>query len=161
MDVVDPQVRSRMMSGIRGRDTLPEMQLRSGLWRLGLRFRLHVNLPGKPDLVLARWRAALFVHGCFWHAHQGCRYFKIPGTRAAFWRDKLGANRIRDAAAVASLRASGWLVIVVWECALRLDAQSSVEAAARIVRSSPGPRHYEILQKKFKTGTGRIAIVRR
>ena len=80
-DIVSPEIRSRMMSGIRGQDTKPEILLRSGLHRLGLRFTLRSKLPGKPDLVLPRYRVAVFFHGCFWHGHEGCTLFRLPGTR--------------------------------------------------------------------------------
>jgi DNA mismatch endonuclease (patch repair protein) len=119
VDVVAPNVRSRMMSGIRATDTKPERLLRKGLHARGLRFRLHdKRLPGRPDLVLPKWRAALFAHGCFWHGHS-CPLFKWPKSRPMFWREKIEGNRTRDAAAVAALRQRGWRVGVVWECALK------------------------------------------
>lgn len=119
-DVVATHVRSRMMSGIRGRDTQPEMAVRRYLHATGFRFRLHDGtLPGKPDLVLRKWRTAVFVHGCFWHRHRGCRYFREPATRPEFWRDKIGKNVERDRRNIDRLLALGWRVAVVWECALR------------------------------------------
>ena len=119
VDVVDKATRSRMMSGIRGRNTKPEMQIRSLLHRHGFRFRLHVrDLPGKPDIVLPRYRAVIFVHGCFWHGH-GCSLFKWPNTRPDFWRTKIETNRANDHKAIESLLASGWRVGIVWECAMR------------------------------------------
>lgn len=109
-----------MMSGIRARDTGPEMKVRRILHRQGYRFRLHrKDLPGSPDLVLSKHRAVVFVHGCFWHLHSGCRLAKVPRTREDFWRIKLEANRSRDEAAVEALLAKGWRVLVVWECWLR------------------------------------------
>src|SRR5688572_25930517 len=97
-DVVDKATRSRMMSGIRGKNTRPEILVRSFLHRAGLRFRLHSNaLPGKPDLVFPRHRAAVFVHGCFWHQHQDCRFATQPATNRAFWQKKLEGNVARDA----------------------------------------------------------------
>ena len=120
MDVVEPAVRSRMMRGIRGSDTKPELIVRQFLHAHGFRFRLHVaGLPGKPDLVLPRFRAVVFVNGCFWHAHPGCRYFKAPATRPDFWTDKMAKNRLRDERVVAQLKGSGWRVAQVWECYLR------------------------------------------
>lgn len=118
-DVVSPETRSRMMSGIRGRDTAPEMVLRRGLHALGFRFRLHVReLPGRPDIVFPRRHAALFAHGCFWHGHD-CPLFKLPGTRREFWQTKIETNRTRDAAAEATLLNAGWRVGTIWECALK------------------------------------------
>ncbi|MDG5974849.1 DNA mismatch endonuclease vsr [Hydrogenophaga taeniospiralis CCUG 15921] len=109
-----------MMSGIRSRNTVPEIRVRRLLHRQGYRFRLHRgDLPGTPDIVLPSRRIAIFVHGCFWHLHQGCRLARVPGTREDFWRAKLTRNRERDEAAIAKLRALGWRVLVVWECYLR------------------------------------------
>ncbi len=119
-DVVDASTRSRMMAGIRSRDTKPEMQVRKHLHASGFRFRLNVHsLPGSPDLVLAKWRTVIFVHGCFWHRHAGCSLAYTPKSRQAFWLDKFEKNVARDAAAIAALKAAGWHVIVVWECTLR------------------------------------------
>jgi DNA mismatch endonuclease (patch repair protein) len=108
-----------MMSGIRGRDTKPEWTIRRGLHRLGFRYRLHAReLPGRPDLVLAKHHAVVFIHGCFWHGHD-CPLFKWPKSREEFWRTKIGGNRDRDARAVEALTRAGWRVAIVWECALR------------------------------------------
>jgi len=119
VDVVDSATRSRMMSGIRGRNTQPEILIRSLLHRQGFRFRLHgSNLPGKPDIVLSRHHAVIFVHGCFWHGHD-CSLFKWPKTRPEFWREKIGRNQQNDNRAKEALLANGWRVGIVWECALR------------------------------------------
>ncbi|WP_133650723.1 very short patch repair endonuclease [Paraburkholderia flava] len=119
VDVVDAATRSRMMSGIRGRNTKPELLIRSLLHRRGFRFRLDArDLPGRPDIVLPRYRAVVFVHGCFWHGHD-CHLFKWPQTRPEFWRDKIGRNRSNDMKAQQLLRERGWRVATVWECALR------------------------------------------
>jgi len=118
-DVVDHKTRSRMMSGIRGKNTKPELRIRSLLHRHGFRFRIHVDsLPGKPDIVLKRYRAAIFVHGCFWHAHH-CHLFKLPSTRTEFWRTKIERNRERDAVNIKALKDSGWRVLTIWECSLK------------------------------------------
>ena len=118
-DVVDRKTRSRMMSGIRGKNTKPEIQIRSMLHRHGFRFRIHVNsLPGKPDIVLKRYRAVIFVHGCFWHGHD-CHLFKLPSTRPEFWKSKIDGNRERDAANIKALNDSGWHVLIIWECSLK------------------------------------------
>lgn len=108
------------MSANRRRDTKPEMIVRRDLHRHGFRFRLDVRkLPGSPDVVLGRFRAAVFVHGCYWHRHPGCRFATTPKTRAAFWEEKFARNVERDLAAVVSLKELGWRVAIVWECALR------------------------------------------
>jgi DNA mismatch endonuclease, patch repair protein len=119
-DVFDRAMRSRVMARIRSKDTGPELLLRSYLHRRGLRFRLHVaELPGRPDIVLARHRVVLFVHGCFWHTHSGCPLAATPVSNKAFWRRKLQGNRSRDERQIAALRAAGWRVGVFWECAAR------------------------------------------
>ena len=129
VDVVTPEVRSRMMAGIRGRNTKPEIVVRSLLHKRGLRFRLHArDLPGKPDIVLPKYRAVVFVHGCFWHGHD-CRLFKLPTTRPEFWGAKIDRNRTNDAKAVETLRSIGWRVAVIWECALR-GATRDLDAVA-------------------------------
>lgn len=115
------------MSGIRSRDTKPEIVVRRHLHAAGFRFRLHDrSLPGKPDLVLRKWHTTILVHGCFWHGHRGCRYFRWPGTRRDFWRDKIGKNMERDRRDVSRLLASGWRVVIVWECALRDEKESAL-----------------------------------
>jgi DNA mismatch endonuclease (patch repair protein) len=108
-----------MMSGIRGKDTKPEMILRQGLHARGLRYSLHArNLPGKPDLVFPARRAVLFAYGCFWHGHD-CHLFRIPSTRPEFWQAKIARNQFVDARSTTLLEAAGWRVGVVWECALK------------------------------------------
>lgn len=108
------------MSGIRGRNTGPELRVRRLLHRKGFRFRLHRrDLPGAPDIVLPKYRVAIFVHGCFWHLHSGCRLAKLPASSTDFWLSKLLGNRARDAAAIDSLLKEGWRALVVWECWLR------------------------------------------
>lgn len=112
--------RSEMMSRIGPRDTAPETAIRKALHRAGYRFRLHrKDLPGRPDLTLARHRAVIFVHGCFWHGHGGCGSFRLPKTNADFWREKIGRNMMRDKAVTSALVSQGWRVLVVWECATK------------------------------------------
>lgn len=119
-DIVDATTRSRMMAGIRGKDTRPELVLRRALHAAGLRYRLHDRkLPGRPDLVFPRLRAVIFVHGCFWHRHEGCRFATNPATRPEFWQEKFEANVERDFRNKEQLLAMGWRVAVVWECSLR------------------------------------------
>lgn len=116
-DVVDAATRSRMMAGIQGKNTKPELLVRRYLHRQGFRFRLHSRrLPGVPDLVLAKYKAVIFVHGCFWHQHALCKLAATPKTNAAFWHLKLQGNVVRDAKNLALLETAGWRVLVIWEC---------------------------------------------
>jgi DNA mismatch endonuclease (patch repair protein) len=118
-DVHTSEVRSYNMSRIRGRDTQPEMLIRRGLHARGYRFRLQArDLPGRPDLVFPKWRAVLFVHGCFWHGHN-CHLFRMPATRPEFWTLKIDANKARDARACVALAEVGWRTLTLWECAIR------------------------------------------
>lgn len=120
VDVVSPADRSRMMAGIQGKNTKPELTVRRTLFALGYRFRLHRrDLPGAPDIVLPGRKVAIFVHGCFWHMHGGCRYAKLPSTRPEYWKAKLQGNINRDQAAAMKLNAMGWRALWVWECATR------------------------------------------
>lgn len=119
-DIVDSKTRSRMMSGVRGKNTKPEVLVRKALTLKGYRYRLHSkDLPGQPDIVMPERRIAIFVHGCFWHQHEGCRLAKMPSTRPEFWAAKLGANVARDRNAVSRLIDQGWRVLQVWECATK------------------------------------------
>ena len=127
MDRLSPHRRSWNMSRIRGRDTRPERTVRSVLHRLGFRFRLHRrDLPGVPDIVLTRHRTVIFVHGCFWHRHTGCRFAYTPKSNAEFWLNKLTSNVKRDAVNVRKLRALGWTVLTIWEC--QVANEQSLEA---------------------------------
>jgi len=119
VDIVDPTTRSRMMSGIHAKNTSPELIVRKALHARGFRFRVHsAGLPGKPDIVLPKYKAVVLIHGCFWHGHN-CRYFKIPQTRTEFWLDKIGKNRARDALQIQNLNSAGWRSLTIWECAIR------------------------------------------
>jgi DNA mismatch endonuclease (patch repair protein) len=123
VDIVSPEVRSRLMSGIQGKDTVPELVVRRYLHAAGLRFRTNVrSLPGTPDIVLPKYRSVVFVHGCFWHRHSSCRFATTPATRAEFWQTKFSANTARDRRDAARLRAAGWQVLTVWECQVGLTA---------------------------------------
>lgn len=120
MDIVSPQTRSRMMSGIRAKNTRPEILVRRLMHAAGLRFRLHRrDLPGIPDIVLPRHRVTIFVHGCYWHVHKGCHFFKMPGSNVDFWRNKLESNNARDRRNIKLLLEEGWRVLIIWECLLR------------------------------------------
>lgn len=117
-DVVDQATRSRMMRGIKGKDTQPELRVRRRMHAAGLRYRVHRrDLPGTPDIVFPGIRTVVFVNGCFWHQHPGCKLAAVPGTNAKFWADKLGANTLRDGRTYQQLADFGWETIVVWECA--------------------------------------------
>ena len=138
-DIVTPEVRSRMMAGIRATNTKPELMLRRGLHAMGFRFRLHDGkLPGRPDLVFPRYNAVLFAHGCFWHGHD-CHLFKWPSTRPEFWQEKIDRNRSVDARSEAALADAGWRHAIVWECALkgrtRLPLEDVIWACAEWLRS--------------------------
>lgn len=119
------------MSGIRGRDTRIEVAVRKALFARGFRYRLNVRrLPGRPDLVLPRYNAAVFIHGCYWHGHD-CGLFRLPSTNREFWQTKINSNRERDLRNAAALRAAGWRVAIVWECALRGRGEDAVCKVAR------------------------------
>ncbi len=138
MDVLTPEQRRHNMSRIRAKNTKPELLLRRGLHRAGLRFRLHVGgLPGRPDLVFPRHGAVVLVHGCFWHGHS-CNLFKMPATRPEFWAKKIQGNRLRDRSTIEILRKEGWRVLTVWECSLkgvtRRPLQDVITAVASFVR---------------------------
>jgi len=121
-DVVDKTTRSRMMAGIRGKNTKPEKALRAALHSEGFRFRVHgAKLPGKPDIVLPMYKAVIFVHGCFWHRHPKCWWNTNPASNVEFWTTKFGETIERDARNITALREIGWRVAVVWECSLRLE----------------------------------------
>lgn len=129
-DIVDAATRSRMMAGIRSKNTKPEIALRRALHRRGFRYRLHsTDLPGKPDLVFRSSRAVIFVHGCFWHGHD-CLLFRLPSTRRQFWADKISANRRHDELVRAQLADLGWRQLVIWECATRGKGANDMEAVA-------------------------------
>lgn len=125
-DVHEPETRSYNMSQISGKDTKPEMIVRKFLHGNGFRYRLHrKDLPGKPDLVLPKYNSVIFVHGCFWHVHEGCKYFKLPQTNTKFWKEKLYGNKERDKKHIQELEEMGWNVIVVWECELKPEERKN------------------------------------
>lgn len=139
-DVLTVAQRHLNMSRIRGKDTKPEMLIRRGLHARGLRYRLHCrSLPGSPDLVFPKYHIAVFIHGCFWHAH-GCALSTLPVTRHEFWTQKLEGNVARDRKAIAALQASGWRALVIWECALRgpgrQTEQTVLDLAVQIIQAS-------------------------
>ena len=128
-DKISPAARSRNMSAIGGKDTKPELVVRKALFSAGFRYRLHLrNLPGTPDIVLAKHNSVVFVHGCFWHAHHGCSDFRLPSSNRAFWKKKLNGNVKRDLLARQALLATGWRVMCVWECTLKTDKLRNASA---------------------------------
>lgn len=119
-DVHNTATRSFNMSRIKGKDTKPEMLVRRFLHANGYRYRLHVkDLPGKPDIVLPKYKTAIFVHGCFWHGHKGCKYYVVPKTRTEWWLEKINRNKANDEKAIKALRKEKWHVINIWECGLK------------------------------------------
>lgn len=135
MDLLTCDERSELMARVRRRDTKPELQLRQLLHLLGYRYRTHVStLPGTPDIVFSRKKKIIFVHGCFWHGHEGCKYGKTPKSNIRFWNAKIEKNRSRDAVKTTSLVNAGWKVLVIWECQLK-----QLENVKRILQEFLGP----------------------
>lgn len=146
-DVVDKATRSRMMSGIRAKNTRPEIFLRKGLHTLGFRYRLHAkNILGKPDIVLPKYNALIEIYGCFWHGH-GCRYCKSPSTNTRFWKNKIIENQCRDRRNLGRQMEAGWRCLVVWECAIRMSQRSHTTMDAIL------------LAAQWLTGSGDTAII--
>jgi DNA mismatch endonuclease (patch repair protein) len=141
MDKLEPAARSALMGRIRGTDTAPEMAVRRAAHRLGYRFRLHRrSLPGRPDLVFPTRKAVIFVHGCFWHRHEGCAKASTPKTRTDFWSGKFARNVERDREAQDRLEEAGWRVLVVWECGIRdqLQLESTLREFLGPAGKTPG-----------------------
>ena len=140
VDIVEPSVRSRMMSNIRSKNTRHEVEIRKALYAAGLRYRLHRrDLPGIPDITFPRYRAVVFVHGCFWHGHD-CHLFRWPSSNSERWKSKIRGNQSRDESSVSRLLASGWRVCTIWECALRgrgkRITQEVVDTTAKWIRGT-------------------------
>src|ERR1700675_3165917 len=157
IDVVDRVTRSRMMAGIRGKDTKPELDLRRALHRLGLRYRLHVSgLPGRPDIVLPKHLAAIEVHGCFWHRHENCRFCTTPASNTRFWKSKFGETVKRDKRNLEALRTLGWRVAIIWECSV---AEQGAEAIAKKIAAwlQSGRSLKEISSRSATPGSRRIS----
>jgi DNA mismatch endonuclease (patch repair protein) len=171
-DFLTPAERSARMARIRGKDTVPELALRSALHGIGLRYRLHaMTLPGKPDLVMRKHKAAIFVHGCFWHRHEGCKIAAIPKSNVEFWQRKFAGNAARDSRNIYRLEEMGWRVFVVWECELapKKVATTARKLALRILVRSPAtlrtarllrlsPRRAESQHGATTTGAGTDTI---
>lgn len=126
-DTVSPEKRSDVMSRVRSKDTKPELLIRKGLHALGFRYRLHAkNLPGKPDLVFAKYRSLIFVNGCFWHGHL-CDLYRFPKSNTEYWKGKIKRNVERDAANLKRLNDTGWRILIIWECAIKGKARLPIE----------------------------------
>jgi DNA mismatch endonuclease, patch repair protein len=137
MDRISPAQRSKLMASVRSTNTRPELAVRRVLHRLGYRFRLHSNdLPGKPDVILPKWRVAVLVHGCFWHHHRRCPKATLPKSHVLFWTRKLNDNRRRDRKVQRQLNNLGWRVCVVWECEVA-DIETLAEALDQFIRQRP------------------------
>ena len=129
-DTMTPEQRSRCMSAVKGKDTKPEMIVRKYLFSKGLRYRLHVkSLPGNPDIVLPKYKTVVFINGCFWHGHDGCKYYRLPKSNVEFWKSKITTNKNRDCQNEIKLKGLGWRVIRIWECEIRRvqDRNQSLE----------------------------------
>ena len=136
-DVHTPETRSYNMSRIRGKDTKPELAVRKFLFSQGFRYRKNVKkMPGTPDIVLPKYRTCIFVNGCFWHQHDGCRYFVWPKSNAEFWREKIEKNVARDQKNYDLLRTEGWNVIVVWECEIKHDFESKMNELVESIKNN-------------------------
>jgi len=141
-DVVDSQTRSRMMAGIQGKNTKPELLIRSNLHKNGFRYRIHSKkLPGKPDLVLHKYRAVVFVNGCFWHGHN-CSLFKWPKTREDFWRNKITRNIENDKMNIDKLKSLNWRICIIWECYIKGANKDISKVIKKIVRWLNGKSMY-------------------
>lgn len=140
------------MSHIRGKDTRPEIAVRKGLFAAGFRYRLNVrSLPGTPDIVLRKYHTVVFVNGCFWHGHEGCRYYVLPKTNSSFWAAKIERNRRRDSAVQARLQALGWRVIVLWECELNTaqKLRATLESLFGCIRANRDEYLAEVQARKL------------
>ncbi|HWD88630.1 MAG TPA: DNA mismatch endonuclease Vsr [Mucilaginibacter sp.] len=133
-DVHSKETRSYNMSRIRSKDTRPEMLVRRFLHKNGFRYRLHVkNLPGKPDIVLSKYKTVIFIHGCFWHGHEGCKYYVVPKTRTEWWLQKIGTNIMNDTNAEIALKSAGWKIIKIWECQVK---KSEIETTLSALKAA-------------------------
>ena len=139
------------MAAIHSSSTKPELKLRRALWSLGFRYRVNEKqLPGRPDIVLSKYRTVVFVHGCFWHGHKGCKYYTVPKTNTEFWMAKIARNQERDQRVWRELEAAGWSVIIVWECELKKDKfhDTIVRVEQEIIAA--GEKHKKLLEDRKK-----------
>lgn len=153
-DVHTPEQRSRNMSAIRSKDTKPEEIVRKYLFAQGFRYRKNdTRLPGKPDIVLPRYKTVIFVNGCFWHAHEGCRYFVWPKNNEVFWRNKIEGNVARDKANYEKLQQLGWHVLIVWECKLKKASRQHTLEQLVLTLQSLAPKRIDRGEKDGQTPT--------
>jgi DNA mismatch endonuclease (patch repair protein) len=128
MDTITKERRSQNMSKIRSKNTLPEILIRKALWRMGYRYRLHYKLlPGKPDIVITRYKIVIFVHGCFWHRHENCIEASRPKTNSEYWETKISRNIERDKKHQNEIKQLGWKVIIIWECSVKKDIEENIK----------------------------------
>ena len=154
VDIISEERRSWNMSRIRSKNTKPEMIVRSMLHRMGFRFRLHDrNLPGNPDIILPKHKTVIFVHGCFWHRHQRCKYTYTPKTRKEFWKKKFSDNTSRDRRNCAELRKLGWKVIVVWECEGKRNAEEFAKQLLKTLHRPSKNPHKQSLAAAMARGS--------
>lgn len=155
-DRLSPSQRSYNMSRIHGKDTKPEMLVRRYLWNQGYRYRLHsAKLPGKPDIVLRKYKVCIFINGCFWHGHEGCRYYTVPKSNTEFWVGKVTRNRERDAQVLQKLEAMGWHCITLWECSLKprqreATLRALLDTLSRFYFQDHGIRLYEVCEEDVR-----------
>lgn len=136
-DIFSSEKRSEVMSKISGKETKPEILVRKHLFARGLRFRKNdKRFPGKPDIVLPKYKTIIFIHGCFWHGHQNCKKSKLPETRKDFWRDKIQSNIDRDKRNSSTLQSMGWNVIVIWECELKKNKDYTINTLLKDIKSN-------------------------
>lgn len=153
-DVMTPEQRSRCMAAVRSKNTKPEVMVRKFLFAKGLRYRINNRkLPGSPDIVLRKYRAVIFVDGCFWHGHEGCKLYRFPKSNVNFWRQKIALNIARDYANGVDLRLAGWRVIRIWECEIKTKKKRE-ERLERLYREIVGPGRVEYAEQ---SELGRIA----
>jgi DNA mismatch endonuclease, patch repair protein len=137
MDRISPEIRSKNMSRIRSKNTVPELMFRKALYNRGYRYRIHFKLPGRPDVVFVSKRLVIFIHGCFWHGHD-CKLNHIPKTHSDFWKNKVAKNRERDALNILKLKESGWQVLVFWECEILTRLEKVLKKTLSVIEVREG-----------------------
>nr|WP_250807285.1 very short patch repair endonuclease [Neorhizobium tomejilense] len=153
-DTVTPEVRSRMMAAVRSRDTKPEIAIRKALHAMGFRFRVHARIgKARPDLKLTRYRAVVFVHGCFWHGHDDCRLSRAPKSNVGFWSGKIEGNMARDARNLEELAQGGWRIAVIWECAVRDLGAEAVTGQLAVWLTKTGVVTFELRSHRHASGS--------
>ena len=163
MDRLTQEQRHKNMAAIRAKDTKPELLVRNFLWSRGFRYRLnHPRLPGKPDIVLRRYRTCIFINGCFWHGHEGCKYFVMPKSNIDFWQGKIKRNRERDTETQKRLASMGWHCITIWECQLKPKIRDATLASleytlSHIYLQDHKVKHYEVLEEEMTMAAEAIA----